>query len=107
MWWTPMSKYFDSIPHVVLNGPPLSVIFIKNACDRQRPAGRVKGLTLTKNVVAYDAGGFGQPKVSAGIGIGQLLVIEAHQRQYGGVEIVNWHPILRRVRPNQPLVLKS
>ena len=53
--------------------------------------------SLSENAVVHVAGRIGEPEVTPGIAIRQLHVIEAHQRQHRGVEVVNVHAVFRGV----------
>src|SRR5204863_1457761 len=52
---------------------------------------------LTKNAVVDVTGRICQPKVATGVAIGQLQMIQSHERQNGSVEIVNMHAVFRGV----------
>src|SRR5436309_1325621 len=55
---------------------------------------RLNELGLRDNRPIDDAMDVSQAEVTAGVAIGQLFVVDAHQVQHGGVEVVDMHLVL-------------
>ena len=51
-----------------------------------------------EDFAGHVAGHVGQPEIAAGVAVGQLLVVQAHQGQQGGVEVGRVHPALDGVQ---------
>jgi len=42
----------------------------------------------------------GEAEVAPAVAVGSFLVVEAHQVQDRGVQVVHMHPVLDRLKPN-------